>query len=190
MSHFPTLSQTYAKKIHNLSQIKIEDFQIGEFLGKGSYGTVRTARHTKTGFFCSIKTLKRSKVQEKLPSFIRGLKIQMFLNHPNIVQIYGIIVQKKEVHILMELCIDGNLCENLKEITNNHQKSVQLLRGVTNGVRYMHDKGIMHRDLKLQNIILNYEMPKLCDFDLSLPQVSYDSSTRKTICGSPAYFSP
>ena len=49
----------------------------------------------------------------------------------------------------MELCIDGNLCENLKEIRKNEKKSLELLRGVTNGVRYMHNMGIMHRDLKL-----------------------------------------
>lgn len=49
-------------------------------------------------------------------TFIRGLKIQMFVDHPNIAKTYGLIVEKNKVYVFMELCMDGDLKQNFKEI--------------------------------------------------------------------------
>lgn len=53
-----------------------------------------------------------------MESFIRSLKIQMFLDHPNIAKVYGIIIEEKHVHLIMEYCADGDMKMNIRQFGN------------------------------------------------------------------------
>lgn len=72
------------------------------------------ALHKPTGAIFCLRIVPRKKVVENLSKFIEGLKIQMFLNHPNIVKVYGLVVEEDKVYMIMEYCPDGNLADNLR----------------------------------------------------------------------------
>lgn len=81
--------------------MSLDEFEIGDLLGKGAESKVKFAVHKKTGFLVSIKSISRQKIENKMDVFIRSIKIQMYLNHPNIAKIYGIVVDEKYVHLII-----------------------------------------------------------------------------------------
>ena len=72
------------------------------------------ALHKQTGCVFCLRIIPLKKVEENLGKFINALKIQMYLNHPNIAKVYGLIVEKDKVYMIMEYCPDGNLADNLR----------------------------------------------------------------------------
>ena len=99
----------------------MEDFEIGEFLGRGTSCSAYVGRHIKTGYYCCIKTMNRKKIEKNLRKFIQSMKIQMYVNNPNVIKTYGIIVEEEKVHIITELCLDGDLSASLHEIKKTKQ---------------------------------------------------------------------
>ena len=70
----------------------MEDFEIGDLLGRGTSCSAYLSRHKETGFYCCIKTMNRKKVEKNLAKFIKSMKIQIYVNNPNVIKTYGIIV--------------------------------------------------------------------------------------------------
>lgn len=89
----------------------------------------------------------------------------------------------------MELCTDRDMSFNRKQFENQSLQTKQCLLDITKSIHYLHKNRIQHRDLKLENIMMSLSVPKITDFELAvytkLPFVQ-----RRTMCGSPAYFSP
>lgn len=117
----------------------------------------------------------------------------MFVDHPNIAKTYGIVVEKNKVYVFMQLCMDGDLKQNFKQI-KAEKKQKECLRGVIKGVSYLHNNAIQHRDLKLENILICMNFIKITDFDFGTfsnqKTTKMPTVKRTTICGSPLYFSP
>jgi serine/threonine protein kinase len=92
---------------------------------------------------------------------IREIKIQSYLDHPNIVQLYSVFVEDGYLYLLMELCYSGNLYSNLKlEGRFSEDKIRTVIKQICYAVEYMHDNDILHRDLKPENILF-HEVRKL-----------------------------
>ena len=89
----------------------------------------------------------------------------------------------------MELCVDGNLSSNLKDIKKQEESCKNVLKSVIRGLNYLHDHHIHHRDLKLENILMCFGLAKITDFDVAAYTKS-EHNRRTTIIGSPLYFSP
>lgn len=88
-----------------------------EELGQGKYGKVFMARSKATNFLCAIKTISKAKIKEQniQETLIREIKIQMYLNHPNIVKLYGFFHDKENLYLVMEFCGDGHLLKLSKQ---------------------------------------------------------------------------
>jgi serine/threonine protein kinase len=87
--------------------------------------------------------------QRELVQRIREIKIQSFLDHPHIVQLYSVFVEENNLYLLMELCSDGTLYECLRrEGIFSEERIKTVIRQVCYAVEYMHDNDILHRDLK------------------------------------------
>jgi aurora kinase len=96
-------------------QLSIADFAVGQLLGSGKFGEVFVAQHRRTGFLCALKVVSRKLIDAKyLPQLVREVKIQSFLNHPNIVRLYGYFLDAKNFYLLQELCCSGQLYALLK----------------------------------------------------------------------------
>lgn len=96
--------------------LKLENFNLLRELGEGKYGKVYLAHHRTTNFICAIKTIsKRIIIEENLKdTFIQEIKIQSYLNHPNIVKLYGYFTDIDNFYLVMEYCPDQHLLHMIK----------------------------------------------------------------------------
>jgi serine/threonine protein kinase len=87
--------------------------------------------------------------------FIRELKIQKFLEHPNIIKIYGLFCDEDNIYIILELGSDGQLYDIVSNGTTLSEESTSFIIGnLLDAVSLMHRHKILHRDIKPENIVL------------------------------------
>ncbi|OUM65599.1 hypothetical protein PIROE2DRAFT_41508 [Piromyces sp. E2] len=139
-------------------------------IGEGSYGKVFKAENTMNGEFVALKKMKLESEKEGFPlTAMREIKLLQTLHHPNIVQLLEIMIEKDSYYIIseyMEHDLTGVLNNKLVNYNISQIKclSLQLL----NGLDYLHSRGILHRDLKGSNLLLNNRgQLKLADFGLA-----------------------
>lgn len=96
------------------------------------------------------------------------IKLQIFLNHSNIVKLYTIFNDRLYVYLVLEACTEGNLYQFMQNKGKIPEEETSLiLKSVCQAVAELHQYQIIHRDLKPENIVLCYGMPKICDFGWS-----------------------
>ncbi|XP_062924423.1 NUAK family SNF1-like kinase 1 isoform X1 [Mobula hypostoma] len=182
---------TNVKKHHHKHNLK-HRYQILETLGSGAYGKVRKALERVTGRTVAIKSVQKDKVQKELDwiHIQREIEIMSSLNHPNIINIYEVFESKDKIIIVMDYCSNGELYDY---VNKHHRLSEcearKAFRQIVSAIHYCHKKGVVHRDLKLENILLdeNFNV-KLADFGLS--NLYHKDHLLETYCGSPLYASP
>lgn len=114
-------------------------------------------REMTTGFIMAMKVQEKKKVinDNILEQFIRELKIQVFLNHPNIIDIYGFFHDETYFYTLQELGSDGQLYNLISQHKNLTEEATSfIIKNLLEAIRCMHDKKILHRDIKPENIVL------------------------------------
>jgi tRNA A-37 threonylcarbamoyl transferase component Bud32 len=148
----------------------------GPILGYGITGVVRKAVHRDTGAEYAIKTLSLDRIEtvEGLEQLKEELGILMQLDHPNIVKLEEIYESENEIFLVQELLSGGDLFDRLDAQPMEHYSEGQcakLVKQMLSAVRYIHSKGIIHRDLKLENFLFDDPGPdgelKMIDFGLS-----------------------
>ena len=159
-------------------------------LGIGQCGVVRKATHRTSGVEVAIKTLSKAKFDEIGLSWgSRELDLMRFLNHPNIVHLYDVISGDEVCYLIMEFVDGGELLSYCCEKgTLTEDVAREFFRDILGAVDYLHRKGIVHRDLKLENCLLDSNLRvKIIDFGLAN---FYLSGMLKTSCGSADYAAP
>lgn len=147
----------------------------GKVLGIGIGGVVRMVTHRKSGATFALKTLSLDRVSsEGLRQIREEVKILMELDHPNIVKLDGVYQTEDEIYLVQELCRGSDLFDKLDAQPEEHYSEAQcarLIMQILAAVRYIHSKGIVHRDLKLENFLFDHTGPdaelKMIDFGLS-----------------------
>ncbi|RKP21201.1 kinase-like protein [Rozella allomycis CSF55] len=171
-------------------------YQIRNCIGTGSFGTVYDCIDLDTGELMAIKEIRFpdvNSVVETNQQVKEELDVIQYLQHSNIVEYYGLEYHKDHVHILMEYCSGGSL-ENLirnepiTEVSIIKQISVQILEGL----RYLHSKDIIHRDIKPDNILIDSKgVVKLVDFGAAkIVKSKKTVNGANTLIGTPAYMAP
>ena len=148
----------------------------GPVLGSGISGLVRLVTHKATGLKYAVKCLDLGLVdtEEGLQQLREEIYIMCQLDHPNIVRLEEVYESHSEIYLVQELCLGGELFDRLDEQPDYHYTEAQCARLVKQmlcSVRYIHSKGIIHRDLKLENFLFSdtgadSEL-KMIDFGLS-----------------------
>ena len=144
---------------------KIDDLTLLKCLGKGSFGEVYlTNKEGKSGLFA---TKKMDREFADLPQVSKYLKneiaIMRELNHKNIVKLEDVKITKKHYYLVMEYCNGGSLSDCLNKYQELYNKTFSeeivqyLMRQIIQGLKYIHNKNIIHRDLKLDNILVNFD---------------------------------
>ncbi len=150
--------------------------QDGPVLGYGITGVVRKVTHKETGAEYAVKTLSLSLVETEngLRQLREELTILMELDHPNIVRLEGVYESDENIYLVQELCRGGDLFDRLDAQPDEHYSEKQcarLIKQMLSAVRYIHSKGIIHRDLKLENFLFDTMEPDaelmMIDFGLS-----------------------
>ena len=146
-------------------------FRVRTLLGEGSFGLVYLADMADNGSADSLAQLMEVaiKVVPCSASAEKELRILKDLAHPNIVQYFGTWVKDSQLWIAMEFCEGGSVCDAMGRLGRGLY--VQEIRAVTSGalrgLAYLHEKNVIHRDIKGDNLLLTAQGAKLADFGVS-----------------------
>ncbi|CAJ0579938.1 unnamed protein product, partial [Mesorhabditis spiculigera] len=167
-------------------------FEIVKKLGSGTYGKVSLAYDHKMDREVAVKLIKKSAIENKadLVRIRREIRIMSALNHPNIIQIFEVFENKEKIILVMEYANGGELYDFVSSKGSLPEAEARrIFRQITSAVLYCHKHLVAHRDLKLENILLDEQgNAKIADFGLS--NYFADKNLLTTFCGSPLYASP
>ncbi|KAL1021610.1 hypothetical protein UPYG_G00015520 [Umbra pygmaea] len=173
---------------HNLKH----RYEVMETLGKGTYGKVKRAVERTTRKTVAIKSIRKENITEDLDRIHiqREIEITSALKHPNIIQFHEVFESRDKIVIVMEYASSGELYDYVHERRRLPETEARdIFRQITSAMHYCHKNGVVHRDLKLENILLDQDLNvKLADFGLS--NHFKRNSLLQTYCGSPLYASP
>ncbi|GEM_PF-2327198 len=168
-------------------------FRIVSELGRGGMGVVYRALEVALGRPVALKVLLAGEraTQEQASRFLREARSAANLSHPNIVPVYAAGTEKGVPYFAMEY-IEGESLETLAEEPMDVRKAVRIVRDVARALHYSHERGIVHRDVKPGNILIdNSGVPKVTDFGLAKVQGDQTGLTQEgTALGTPGYMSP
>ncbi|XP_067289363.1 hormonally up-regulated neu tumor-associated kinase homolog A-like [Pseudorasbora parva] len=175
---------------------RVGNYLIGRKLGEGSFAKVREGLHAVTGEKVAVKVIDKRKA--KKDSYVtknlrREGQIQQMIRHPNITQLLDILETENSYYLVMELCPGGNLMNHIYEKKRLDEREAQkYVRQLVMAVEHLHRAGVVHRDLKIENLLLDeQDNIKLIDFGLSnCAGILGYSDPFSTQCGSPAYAAP
>ena len=141
-------------------------------LGHGARGEVRLCTHKLTHDCRVVKIISKSRLPPEIVdsnSVFDEVNILKTLDHPNLPRFYEFFEDHLNYYIVMEYCQGGDLFRKITEVTKfEESQAAEIMSQILSGVNYLHSKGILHRDLKLANILLedkNSLNLKIIDFD-------------------------
>ena len=196
---FSSSPYTIKTTINRNKDNKISNYEIGKVIGRGAYATVKICKNKITQEKFAMKIYEKKILSDNIKKkcISREIEILKKLNHPNIVKLYDTIISDKNILLIQELVNGISLRDfynkeirNQKNISENKFKILTLIfKQIFSAFDYIHKKNIIHRDIKLENILLtkNNEI-KIIDFGFGL--YNPRNYLQKFFCGTPNYMAP
>ena len=161
-------------------------------IGKGSYGIIYTATNVEDG---TVVAKRIDATDPRKTKRIRdGLENLTQLNHPNILKIYDVVDEGNLIWIFMEYCPEGDLKTFWGKSELNLEQQMDIMMQLAEGLEYLHDNNVIHRDIKPGNILVASSDPlriKLTDFDLSkFLGDDYETSNMSSNVGTAVFKAP
>ncbi|KAM3865214.1 serine/threonine-protein kinase MARK1 isoform 2-T2 [Diretmus argenteus] len=172
-------------------QPHVGNYRLLKTIGKGNFAKVKLARHTLTGREVAVKIIDKTQLNPtSLQKLFREVSVMKILNHPNIVKLFEVIETEKTLYLVMEFASGGEVFDYLVAHGRMKEKEARAkFRQIVSAVQYCHQKRIVHRDLKAENLLLDADMNiKIADFGFSNEFTV--GSKLDTFCGSPPYAAP
>ncbi|XP_073995090.1 serine/threonine-protein kinase MARK2-like isoform X14 [Rhodnius prolixus] len=169
----------------------IGKYRLLKTIGKGNFAKVKLAKHVPTGKEVAIKIIDKTQLNpSSLQKLFREVRIMKMLDHPNIVKLFQVIETEKTLYLVMEYASGGEVFDYLVLHGRMKEKEARAkFRQIVSAVQYCHQKKIIHRDLKAENLLLDSEMNiKIADFGFS--NEFTPGNKLDTFCGSPPYAAP
>ena len=180
-------------EINNLTIKQIGDYTIGQEIGSGAFGKVVLGKHILTGEKVAIKILDKmilNQTPEDYELVKQEISILKLVKHKYIVQLYDILQTAQHIFIIMEYCEGKEIMDYI--LTKNHlseMESLKYFQQLINTLFYLHSQNIAHRDIKIDNMLLDKNKDlKLIDFGLSCKYS--DDNLLDQPCGTVVYAAP
>ncbi|CAO3663741.1 unnamed protein product [Rhizopus stolonifer] len=193
-----TKDETYWSQLASSFVDKVidEEYQLLELLGHGAYGCLFLGQSLKDNSYVAVKILLKSKDLQQLQIQQLEMDIQSQLKHPHLLALHRVIQDDAYMYLIMELCDQGDLFDFvIKDQDVNYVRQEDQVKTwfsqILDAVAYMHSQGVYHRDLKLENILLQQED----EDDLCCKVADFGLATRERYsmefgCGSTSYLAP
>ena len=171
----------------------ISHYKVLEKLGEGGMGVVYKAEDTKLDRLVALKFLPAHLVDDEkaLSRLLKEAKSASKINHPNVCTIYA-IEEYEDTHFIVMEFVDGQTVKNkIKDEPLSINETVEYSEQICKALKAAHDKGIIHRDIKSENIMINMDnMVKVMDFGLAKLKDEARLSRTSTTAGTIAYMAP
>ena len=192
-------SETLSKYIkeyyetHNkYPETNLSFYKFGRIIGKGAFGKVNLGLNLLTGRIVAIKSFNKQNIISEISKrkILYETNLMRNLHHKSIVKILETFESEKYILIIMEYISGGNLQNFVKKRRKLTEKTAKILfKQIIEGIQYIHSQGIVHRDIKLENILLDLNNNiKICDFGVG--KIIKPESTLYDQCGTPVYMAP
>ncbi|XP_017679525.1 PREDICTED: hormonally up-regulated neu tumor-associated kinase-like [Lepidothrix coronata] len=176
---------------------QVGNYLVGKMINKGSFAKVMEGLHIPTGEKVAIKVIDKRKAKQDsyvLKNMKREPRVHQMIKHPNVVQLYETLETDNSYYMVMELCLGGDLLDRICDKKRLAEWEVRrYIWQILSAVEHLHCQGIVHRDLKIENFLLDENNNiKIIDFGLS-NTAKFSGLSQEllhTQCGSPAYAAP
>jgi serine/threonine protein kinase len=188
-----------------VSQIKSDpykDYKVIKTIGEGTYGKVELVEHKITGMVRAMKVIKKTDPKTNDIVVYNELNILKQIDHQNVVKIYEYFIDAENYYLVTEYCGEGDLYNVMKNDFISEAQAACIMYQILLAVNHMHKMHIMHRDLKLDNILVNFKDEndksvlnmygaevKIIDFGFAA-HVDKKQDLHKSVLGSPMYMDP
>lgn len=191
----------HKKKSNFLFEDLLNNYEIKEYLGNGAYGQVFSVVKNFESYalkYIDIEVFREDEQSnEKKEDFLKKIEREASflknIRHPFIINYYDhyIIESEDSLVIKMEL-MEKNLLLYVNENKCDNSELLQIFSKICSGVNYLHEKNILHRDLKLGNILIKNGIPKICDFGVAqqLSEKTSKFTTKNLFLGTQLYLAP
>ncbi|KAI9593935.1 kinase-like domain-containing protein [Syncephalis fuscata] len=163
-------------------------------VGEGEFAKVKLGMHVDTGEEAAIKLIRKENVDSstRLAKIKREIMVLRSVRHPNVVRLFDVIETEKYIGIVMEYASGGELFDHILAHRYLKERDAgRLFAQLISGVSYMHSKNIVHRDLKLENLLLDRNRDVIItDFGFANQFDISQGDLMATSCGSPCYAAP
>ncbi|XP_030369599.1 uncharacterized protein LOC115634549 isoform X2 [Scaptodrosophila lebanonensis] len=191
----PSTPQNY--KVPSTSKISVDKllrvgyYELEKTIGKGNFAVVKLATNIVTKTKVAIKIIDKTCLNEEyLSKTFREISILKSLRHAHITRLYEVMESQSMIYLVTEYAPNGEIFDHL--VANGRMKEPEAARvfaQLLSAVQYCHLRGVVHRDLKAENVLLDKDMNiKLADFGFS--NHYEEGSPLRTWCGSPPYAAP
>ena len=139
-------------------------------MGKGAFGKVNLGMHKLVRKLVALKSLNHQKIkQDQKTKLMKETQLLLKLRHPHVVKIYETIETETHLVIVMEMCAGGDLLAYVRRRRRLRESvAKKIFRQLIEGLAYIHSKNIAHRDIKLDNVLLDADgNVKIADFGVS-----------------------
>ena len=182
----------YYDKYHDYPKTKLSFYKFGRLIGRGAFGKVNLGLHVLTGRIVAIKSFNKTKLknEESINKIYHEINLMKNLRHNSIVKILETLETENYILIIMENISGGDLLSFVKKRTKLNEKTARIIyKQLINSIKFIHSKGIIHRDIKLDNILIDLNNTiKLCDFGVGKNYKKNEKLIDQ--CGTPAYIAP
>ena len=184
----------YYRRHKNYPNTNLNFYLYGRLIGQGAFGKVNIGLNILSGRVVAIKSFNKKSLStngDNMKKILSETDLMKKLNHPNVTKILEMFEDDEYILIAMEYINGGNLFSFVKKRRKLSEKTAKFLfRQIILGIKHIHSKKIVHRDIKLENILIDLNNNiKICDFGIGRilkneKQLLYDK------CGTPMYMAP
>ncbi|KAH9626182.1 hypothetical protein KSS87_002427 [Heliosperma pusillum] len=174
--------------------VLMDRYEMGRMLGQGNFAKVYYGKDVKSGKSVAIKVIDKEKtlkagLSEQLK---REISVMKLVKHQNVLQLYEVMATKSKIYIVLEYAKGGELFNKVAKGRLKVEITRWIFQQLISAVDSCHKRGVYHRDLKLENLLIDEDGTlKVSDFGLSaLVESKRQDGMLHTMCGTPAYVAP
>lgn len=170
----------------------MEFYKFIKLIGKGAFGKVTLGIHLLTGKYVAIKTIEKSFMNDEFSKkkVFQEVYLLKKIKHSNVIRLLEVFESEKHMLIVMEYAGGGDLLRLIKKKGKLDEGDTKyIFKQIVYGIAHIHCRSVIHRDIKLDNILLDSEKGvKICDFGVS--KIIKKGQVIQEQCGTPAYLAP